>query len=135
LFARSGTADGPLQELETSPIAIISNTTTRKQLPSRPTGAPGWPFSYDQMRPPRMNCGLLDSLASRPAGSVYNANSGNVQFGSIIQAGQISGTQFHITPATDEHISKREGLKRPFQLRFSFWASSSSTGNRGTSVA
>lgn len=115
LFARDGTADGPLQELETSRIelvtahlerddgkaaAIEAHWHTRLNLLLRSDAT-----AEDELRR------LLDPLASRPAGSVYNLNSGDVHFGSIIQAGQISGAAFHTTPAPDEHISKRKSPK------------------------
>jgi hypothetical protein len=51
---------------------------------------------------------LLRPPGPAPVGSVYNVNRGDVRFGSVIQAGQISGAAFHATRAPDEPVGKRE---------------------------
>jgi hypothetical protein len=45
---------------------------------------------------------LLDTLTDRSANSISNFNSGDVRFGSVIQAGRISGAAFNTVPTPSE---------------------------------
>ncbi|MEV5754673.1 hypothetical protein AB0L00_43280 [Actinoallomurus sp. NPDC052308] len=113
LFAHGGAADGPLRELETSRIELLTahledDHTKAAVIEADWRTRLGLLLGSDATAQDELRR-LLDPLASRPAGPVYNVNSGDVQFGSIIQAGQISGTSVHITPTADEHIRRREG--------------------------
>jgi hypothetical protein len=113
LFAHGGAADGPLRELETSRIELLTAHLEGDHAKAAVIEADwrtrlGLLLGSDATAEDELRR-LLDPLACRLPGFVYNVNSGDVQFGSIIQAGQISGTSFHITPTTDERIGGREG--------------------------
>jgi hypothetical protein len=107
LFARGDATDGTLRYLETSQAelatawargddvevaAIEAELRTRLRHVLRSDLTAG-----EELRR------LLHQAGPGPMGSVHNVNRGNVTFGSVIQAGQILGTTFHLTPTPDEH--------------------------------
>jgi hypothetical protein len=113
LFAHGGATDGPLRELEISRIELLTAHLKGDEAIAAAIEADwrtrlGLFLGSDATAEEELRR-LLDPLAPRPAGPVYNVNSGDVQFGSIIQAGQISGRSVHSTPTADEHIRRREG--------------------------
>jgi hypothetical protein len=52
---------------------------------------------------------LLPAADPGPAGAVRNVSSGNVHFGSVIQAGQISGAVFHVSATSGGRDGSQEG--------------------------
>lgn len=112
LFARLAAEEIPLEELETSRIELVTAHLERDN--AKASAIEGrWrtqlelllrldATAEDELRR------LLEAPASRSADSISNFNSGDVRFGSVIQAGHISGATFHIGPAPSEHIGNRE---------------------------
>lgn len=110
LLARLAPAEAPLEELETSRIelatahlehddtkAAIIETHWRARLESL--------LRSDQTAADELRR-LIDAPPQRPADSISNFNTGETRFGSIIQAGNISGAIIHIAPTPGERISK-----------------------------
>jgi hypothetical protein len=110
LLTRSAPAEAPLEDLETSRIELVTAHLAHDD--TKAAAIEGhWRArlelllcsdhtAADELRR------LLDAPTRRPADSISNFNSGNAPFGSIIQAGHISGDTFHIAPASSEHIDK-----------------------------
>ncbi|GAA1788494.1 hypothetical protein [Actinomadura chokoriensis] len=113
MLAKSAPAEAPLEELETSRVelvaaylehddakvaAIESHWRSRLEILLRSDET-----SVDALRR------LLSAPTPSPVETISNFNSGDTQFGSIIQAGHISGATFHMAPTPGERIDKHDG--------------------------
>ncbi|MEU5988157.1 hypothetical protein ABZ806_04180 [Spirillospora sp. NPDC047418] len=113
MLARSAPAEVPLEELEISRVelvtaylehddkkvaAIESHWRSRLEFLLRSDET-----AVDPLRR------LLSAPTPSPVETISNFNSGDTQFGSIIQAGHISGATFHAAPTSGERIDKHDG--------------------------
>lgn len=116
LLARLATTEAPLEELETSRLALV--TAHLEHDSTKAAAIEGhWRVRLesllrsDQTAADELRC-LLDIPPQRPAAdSISNFNTGNARFGSIIQAGHISGATFHIEPASSDCIENPDSLR------------------------
>jgi hypothetical protein len=115
LFARGGATASTLWRLETSQAELMA---------ARAKGDDALASAIEDEWRARLHHLLrsdptvgeeLRDLLNPPAsvGDVYNVNSGSVRFGSVIQAGQITGAVFHVMPILDEHTGKHENEEEP----------------------
>jgi hypothetical protein len=110
LFTRGGATDGTLRHLETSRAELVAASTTGDDVAAVAIEAE-WRARLHHLLRSDPTVGeelrrLLEPSGSGSVGPVYNVNSGSVRFGSVIQAGQISGAAFHVMPAPDERESQ-----------------------------
>lgn len=109
VFARGGMTDNALQHLETSRAELTAAQAKGDGLAAAAIEAQWRTRLHHLLRSDPaagedLRC-LLHPPGTGPTGvngPVYNANSGRVRFGSVIQAGQISGAVFTITPTPYE---------------------------------
>ncbi|MEV3923177.1 hypothetical protein [Actinomadura coerulea] len=105
LFGRHGPADAPLQELEYSRMEILAaylahDVSRVEEIGDHWRGRLESLLHADATAEEEVRR-LLATRAARSAGSVSNFNSGDVKFGSVIQAGQISG-DLNLAPPSRE---------------------------------
>lgn len=110
LLARGDATDSILQKLETARTDFIA--AREKNDAAKATAI------EDEWRSRLLHClrsepkagdellRLLCRPEPGPAGPVYNVSSGIVRFGSVIQAGQISGITYHVVPTSDKYENR-----------------------------
>lgn len=111
LFGRDTSTDAPLEELESSRIEIRSAHLTH-DVPKLAEIGDYWRARLESILRADTTAEeevrrLLTTGAARPAGPVSNFHSGDVKFGSVIQAGQISG-DLNLAPPSSEPGATRD---------------------------
>lgn len=115
LLTRLNPAEAPLGELETSRIELV---TARLEHDNTKAAAieNHWHARLESLLRSDQTAAdelrrLLDAPPQRSTDSISNFNAGDTQFGSIIQAGHISGATFHIAPTSGEHTDNLDGFR------------------------
>jgi NADH:ubiquinone oxidoreductase subunit len=102
VFAGGGTTDNVLQHLETSRAELKIARAKGDDIRAVAVEAEWRAWLHHLLRSDPAMGEELRRLFRRhepgPAGQVYNVNSGDVHFGSMVQAGQISGSAFNTKP-------------------------------------
>jgi hypothetical protein len=113
LFSRGGATDGALRHLEMSQAELMAARMKGDDAEAIAVEAE-WRCRLSQLLRSDPTAGaelrhLLHPPGTGSVGPVYNINSGDVRFGSVIQAGQISGAAFHVIPTPcDTHQRENE---------------------------
>jgi hypothetical protein len=109
LLARAAHAKDPLEELETSRIELVTAHLKHDDTKAA-TIESHWRARFESLLRSDQTATeelrrLIDAPPQRTAHSISNVNTGDAPFGSIIQAGHISGATFHIEPASGDHVN------------------------------
>ena len=112
LLSRLAAAEEPLEELERSRVELVTAHLEHDEAKVAAVES-RWRARLERLL--RTDATAADELrrllaaAPRPPGtSIFNSNSGNAEYGSIIQAGYISGATFHTAPPFDQRTSDHD---------------------------
>ncbi|MEO3822741.1 hypothetical protein [Actinomadura sp. B10D3] len=113
MLARSAPAEAPLEELETSRTELVTahlehDDTKMAAIESHWRSRLELLLRSDETAADALRR-LLPVPTPSPVKTISNFNSGDTHFGSIIQAGHISGATFHMPPTSGERIDKDDG--------------------------
>ncbi|MEV4678091.1 MULTISPECIES: hypothetical protein [Actinomadura] len=115
MLGKSAPAEAPLEELEISRVELVTACLEHDDAKVAAIESHWRSRLESLLRSDETAVDALRRLLSAPTPSpvetISNFISGDMQFGSIIQAGHISGATFHMAPTSGERLDKHDALR------------------------